>query len=313
MAMVSLALVAYVIWSSDWGKVLDIAQHVEWPWLVVFAFTSPALVAVSVWKWRCLLLVRGVDQSFASLFGLYVVGQFYNNVLPTSSGGDVVRGEVLRRRGVDGNTAYGSIVVERFTGLAVLIALAVLAVVESPSIWSRVPLMVAVLSGLFFAMAVMLVVVSRRITRLLDRWFGKISLARKALAKVYTFQQSLWQYAQHRRQMWVALGLSVLFYVLAIAGTVLAAEVFDRHVSWWPVSICVPLVLIVTLLPISLNGVGLWEATFAETFEATGMTRELGLSVALLLRARDLMWSVLGYAVLSVMGVARPTVVTVQA
>lgn len=306
MALISLVLVGYVVWSTDWSQVGAIVRRVSLPWLGLFALTAPALVWVSVWKWRRLLAVRGADVGFGTLFGLYIVGQFYNNLLPTSSGGDVVRAEVLRRRCGCGHTAYGSIVAERFTGLAMLIVLAVGALAATPALWAHAGLVVAAGAGLAFATAVMVVVVSRRVTRRLDRWFGHVGPARKALAKVHAFQDSLWEYARHPRELGVAVLLSLLFYGWCVVGTVWAAAAFGHPVSWWSVSVCVPLVLIVTLLPISLNGVGIWEATFAETFEALGLGRELGLAVALLLRARDLVWSLAGFGVLSVLGVARP-------
>ncbi|MEM8781447.1 MAG: lysylphosphatidylglycerol synthase transmembrane domain-containing protein [Planctomycetota bacterium] len=304
MTAVSLLLVAYVVVSSDWSAVLDKVQNIEAFWLVLLVLTAPALVAASVWKWRRLLNVYGHDASFGQLFGMYVAGQFYNNLLPTSSGGDVVRAEMLRRRCGSGHAAYGSIVAERFTGLAVLILIAVLALVEAPAIWPHTELVVGVAAGLLFASAVMLVVLSRRITRLLDRGLGNVGPARKALKKVHDFQDSLWQYRDHPFELSVALGFSGLFYLLAIASTVIAAEAVGLHPSWWAVSICVPLVLIVTLLPISLNGIGLWEVVFATSFEAMGMTRELGLTVALLLRARDVGWSVLGFLLVTLAGLA---------
>ncbi|MEM1097518.1 MAG: lysylphosphatidylglycerol synthase transmembrane domain-containing protein [Planctomycetota bacterium] len=304
MALVSLVLVAYVIYSSDWSAVAEKLQNIQMFWVVLLLLSAPALVAASVWKWSRLLKVYGCEVSFGRLFAMYVAGQFYNNLLPTSSGGDVVRAEMLRRRCGSGHAAYGSIVAERFTGLAVLIVLAVLALIEAPAIWPHVELVLGVAAGLAFATAVMLVVLSRRITRLLDRRLGNIGPARKALKKVHDFQDSLWEYRKYPRELWIAIGFSGLFYALAIAGTVIAAESVGQHPNWWAVSVCVPLVLIVTLLPISLNGIGLWEFVFATSFAAMGMTPELGLTVALLLRARDLSWSVLGFALVTLGGLA---------
>ncbi len=304
MALVSALLVMYVIWTTDWSLVLGKVTGVSPFWVAMLALSAPALVAVSVWKWQRLLAVRGVDVGFKPLFGMYVAGQFYNNLLPTSSGGDVVRAEMLRRKCRDGHLAYGSIVAERFTGLAVLIVLAVVSLVEAPALWPHTELVVGVGLGLTFALTVMVVVISRRITRLLDRWLGHIGPAKKALTKVHDFQDSLWEYRQYPRELVVALVLSVLFYVLCIVGTTIAAEAVGRHEGLWAVSVCVPMVLIITLLPISLNGAGLWEAAFGQTFEAMGMSWELGVLVALLLRLRDVAWSVIGYAVLCALGVA---------
>ncbi len=307
MAVVSLLLVAYVVWSSDWSAVFDKLKNIETFWLVLLVLSAPAMVAASVWKWRRLLGVYGHEVSFGTLFGMYVAGQFYNNLLPTSSGGDVVRGELLRRKCGSGHAAYGSIVTERFTGLAVLILLAIVALVEAPAIWRHTELVIGVAAGLMFALTVMLVVLSRRVTRLLDRRVGHLGPARKALGKVHDFQNSLWQYRRHPRELGIAVGFSALFYLLAIASTLVAAESVGQHLDGydiWAVSVCVPLVLIVTLLPISLNGIGLWEVVFATSFEAMGMSRELGLTVALLLRARDLSWSVLGFGLVTVAGLA---------
>lgn len=324
----TLALAAIVLWASDPGRLAELATSMQWRWLPLLALTAPALAVVSVWKWWLLLRARlaapvgrvtpseppgpSAGPGFLALLGLYATGQFYSQVLPSNSGGDVVRGELLTRRlralpGAAGGcgeaqaegrsapgraAAYASITAERFTGLAVLVAMAVPAALV-PAFWSSPLLMLGIASGTLLSVGVMAGVLL--VPADADSNGG--GFAGRVRSKLAAFSADLRSYRSHPQTIVATLLLSVGFYALAVASVVLAAACFAHPMPWLPAAAATAAVLVVSLLPISINGLGLWEASFLATFEALGLGGELGLAVALLLRARDLGWAVLGASV----------------
>ena len=297
----TLALGAAVLWMADLGRLREVAAGLDPAWLPLLVLTAPALAGLSVGKWWLLLRARVGSRApgFFPLLGLYATGQFYNQVLPSNSGGDVVRGELLARRlrGSGGSggraAAYASITAERFTGLAVLVAMAVPAALV-PAFWSSPVLMLGIASGTLLSVAVMAGVL---LVPPGAGGSGAGGVVSKVLAKLAAFSADLRAHRAHPGTLLATLGLSVGFYAVAVASVVVAAGCFGERIGWLPAAAATAAVLIVSLLPVSINGLGLWEASFLASFEALGLGGELGLAVALVLRLRDLCWAVAGASV----------------
>lgn len=308
---VSLALAGWVIARTDWSRLGELfAGSLRPAWLPLFFATAPMLTLVSAWKWRSLLAARdplGQRDGLLPLAGLYVTGQFYSNVLPSSSGGDVVRAELARRRmarrGGDSSRSavYAAITAERFTGLFVLLVLAITVLATTPAVWRRGALTGLALAGVAFASAVMAAVASRRVGRAAARLGERIKPLARPAEKLQSFQADLWAYADHRGALAYALLQSVAFYALAAVSVAITGACFGVTVDMRTATAATALVLVITLLPISINGVGLWEFAFSEVFDLFGYGRELGLAIALILRFRDVAWSTLGFLIASAM------------
>ena len=310
---ISLALAGWVIYRTDWSRLGELfAGSLRPAWLPLFLATAPALTLVSAWKWRSLLIARGQRDGLLPLAGLYVTGQFYSNVLPSSSGGDVVRAELARRRmarrGGDASRSavYAAITAERFTGLFVLLVLALTVLATTPAVWARGALTGLALAGVAFASFVMAAVASRRVGRAAARLGERIKPLARPAGKLQNFQADLWAYADHRGALAYALLQSVAFYALAAVSVAITGACFGVVVDARTAVAATALVLVITLLPISINGVGLWEFAFSEVFHLFGYSRELGLAVALILRFRDVTWSTTGFLISSaLMGTRR--------
>lgn len=299
LVLVSATLLAHVLYSADWTQMRELFDQLNPWWFVASFLTVPIMVGLSVLKWQVLLEARGSKVGLWRLVGLYVIGQFYNSFLPTSAGGDLVRVVLLHRHIRDGQLALASVLVERFTGLAVLVLLALTAIVFAPHLWANPMLVLLVSAGSAMALGAVVVVASRSLTRLLKRLVARLDFAGRMLDKVLRFQDSLWLFRQRPRAMLIAIVLSIGFYLAAVLGVWLACLAFGQLVSFAMVLLIVPMVLVVTLLPITLGGLGLWEWAFTASFAAFGLAGALGLSASLLLRVRDVLWTVGGYAIVS--------------
>ena len=100
-------------------KNVIISADIGWI-LVSFSLHSLGLL-ISAVRWKILIKAQDDDASLVFLLKSYLVGSFFNNLLPTRIGGDAVRvwdGSRLSRSVLK---SFAIVLVERLTGIAVLL------------------------------------------------------------------------------------------------------------------------------------------------------------------------------------------------
>jgi uncharacterized protein (TIRG00374 family) len=165
--ILGVAFLAAIIWWTDWVRVFDAFGRMDWSWWLAAMALYLGTQCVSSLRWKLLSQPMGFQGSFGRFFALYFIGMFFNLVLPTSVGGDVVRAWYLAKtpgateagRGV---AAFSSVLLDRLSGLTVLLCLACFAVWFCPAeVASWLPWSVWALAGTAFAGMIGLTVISR--------------------------------------------------------------------------------------------------------------------------------------------------------
>jgi uncharacterized protein (TIRG00374 family) len=131
---ISVCLLGFLAWRmrGDWEKIQDIfAQMRLMYWLLAVGVFLVAQLASSV-RWRWLARPLGFEQGPWRFLGYYFVGMFFNLVLPTSVGGDVVRAWYLDGHSGRRLPAFVSVFADRVSGLLVLLIMACVGVIFSP-------------------------------------------------------------------------------------------------------------------------------------------------------------------------------------
>lgn len=126
---VSIGLLFLLARGTDLTAVWETARGLPlWAALMAWAILVVQTAVIGLRWW----LVRGAIGSPAGLgrtIGLTFVGVFFNQVLPTSFGGDAVRIWRVYRDGVRYQTAINGVLLERISGVAGLVVLVALGVV----------------------------------------------------------------------------------------------------------------------------------------------------------------------------------------
>src|SRR4029077_3153164 len=131
--VVSGVLLLVLLWGTDWGHVRGVFADIR----VAFWLAAVALYLVtqlvSAWRWQILAWPLGFRRPLWQYAGFYFIGMFFNLLLPTSVGGDVVRAWYLDGKSGRRLSAFLSVFMDRLSGLVVLVALAGLASLVSPA------------------------------------------------------------------------------------------------------------------------------------------------------------------------------------
>ena len=259
----SAALIFAVLWQADLGRVADALAGISPRWFLLSLLATAFATLVMVERWRLLLVARGRrEPGFGWLCETYLIALLLGQVLPTAVGGDAVRAIDLGRRTGDTAEAWSSVLVDRLVGLSALGVLAVVGVVAGGGGIGRgvaALVLVGVLGGSALA-----------------AWLLLSHTARPLIARLplSSLTAAIHAYRAHRAALaWVfALGLvAQSARVLSIAAL---AHGMSLPLSVWSLFVLCPVLFLVTIIPVSLNGIGLREATFVVVLAGVGVTRE---------------------------------------
>lgn len=308
----AVGLLLYVLSKVEWAIVADYRNTVSWWWLAVFVLLIVVGHLISSAKWRMLLAATGHRVGLWRLTGLYLVGQFYNAIFPSTIGGDVVRSLGLRKVIGDTRTAFASTVAERLTGAAVLVFIGTIAtVIALPGLMAtrdgivdgRVAALLAfaAIGATALAMAAML---SVRALAMLRAPLASVSIVQPWLDKLERFQHALHEYRRKRDVMAWAIGYSFLFHTATIGSIYAGCRMIGAPgagVGLLDAAVITPIILLIALLPLTPGGYGVVQWGYMVTFAAWNVgdasdAATLGVFVSLMLTACNIALSALGYA-----------------
>jgi len=293
--LVTALFVAILLYTVPLAEVARLFARPNWWYMAVLFVLNFGMVVLSAWKWQILLRRKGITDGLPSLLRLYLLGNFFNNFLPSTIGGDSARGVILGRKTGRMADAFLSIFMERFTGFVTLVSLTSLAVILDHPFVHIGNLKTICLTALAATCAMGFLTFSRRGFAFLVRIvFRIIPGGGRFGEKLTNLHHSLQEFRSHRLEFLGIMLLSLLFHVLAGTNFYLACLALNYQPNFLEMIIVTPFILLLSVLPVTINGIGLWEGSIVLFFSLLGMPKPLALSVALLLRLKTLLISSFG-------------------
>lgn len=313
--VVSCGLLAFLIWRADPAKIWEIWRSVDLRLIGLALLLQLGGVVLSAAKWAVLLRARGQRQPFPWLLGTYMAGQFANNFLPTTVGGDALRAAQLGRRIGSFSQASASVFIERLTGFLALSLIANLAMVIAYFDQTGVSLVTTpalrLLTAGFGAAAIAAMAASFSAPRL-QKILGPRLLPEIARRPMQRVAQALADYAPQGRWLALVLAMSLLFQLLWITVTVICGLALGLHVPLLIFGLMVPITDILGLAPIFVNNLGARDLVFTLYLAQVGVPSATAIALAFLVFTVRLVVSVLGGLVVLLGGADLSVVRTAQ-
>ncbi len=290
---ISLVLLLILFRFTDSRVFFQYVSQIGWP-MVVGAWVYYSICQwLSAIRWQWLLAAKEIHVPVYKLFEFYMVGMFFNNFLPGAVGGDVVKGYDLYRHTQQADEAIVSVFMERFTGLIGLTLLAIFTLVfVFPQLESS---LVSYLVGATTLFLVSICVVIW-FTPSLPQWVQLLTnkLPEKAGALVEDSVRALVAYRHHPSLVIKTILLSLLIQGLFALYYAFAAMAMEMEISVIYFLLFLPLITLVTMVPISFGGLGLREAIMIALFGLVGITSAQILALSLSVHVINLGLSLFG-------------------
>lgn len=290
-AAVSIGLLYYALARTDFSAVGERLNRLDVAWsLLAVVLLAAQLLLISI-RWRVIAQRCGAALGLWHAFRLNLVGAFFNQVLPSTVGGDAVRIWLFARDGAGWAKATHSVLLDRFIGV---LALAVLVVICLP--WAfgliqnpigRTVLLVigggSVVGGLAF------VALGSRDWAWMQKFWATRQLAQLAATALDLFGSA--------KRGGLLMALSLVVHVLTAATAWSVARAVTVPFEFMHALLLVPPVALIATIPISIAGWGVRESALMLAFGYAGLSQNDGLIVSILFGAAYFAVGVVGGAV----------------
>jgi glycosyltransferase 2 family protein len=272
---VSLLLIGFALRGVDSTTVVAQLRQVEAGPVVLALALTISIAGLQARRWEIVLSRMTHDVPYLEALKLVLIGYFFNQTLPSTVGGDAYRAWGAYRLGISPGEAISSVIVDRAFALVSLV------VMIAAGLWwlfdiVRAPgarwLVLLVIFGGLASMGILLSLA--KLAPRLQRWRASrllLEISRGALA-VSSSSNGLLQVVLLTLAGYAAFSYAV--YVLAIG---LSVPLGLGHAMLF-----VPLVTLVTVLPISIAGWGLRESSMVVALGLVGVPSAQAFSLSVL-------------------------------
>jgi len=256
-----------------------------------FLIFSAMMIAESTWKWHFLLGRAGIKKSWWSLYRTYLVAYLYTNLLPSNVGGDVYR--IMKVAGNQRAQSFTAVFAERGSGLIGLVFFSCLSLFIMPA-HPRKPLLAVII--LFFFLGCLGMIGSLFSNNLLHlgtsilRKYRMGKIADK-LERVVAALRLLGKDPKGLLGMFI---FTVAFYMMVPINVGLAFAALGVDVSASSLMAGIYPVMLISMIPITINGIGLTEGAYVFCLGIVGIDPVAILSMALLIRIRGILVGLVG-------------------
>jgi len=286
---ISLGLLLLLLWKVGWRETWETLRSSDFRYLLAAWGLYLFSMVLRAYRWKVLLLIQKLRAPLSKLISLYFIGTFFNTVLPTGFGGDVVRMYELSKHSSQSTESISTVLVDRLCGFLVLFGMASVALIFSyrliPPIVRVTVIVITLISILGVWMAL-----NRSLWKRLQRlpllgWL----LEKRRVQEFYVSVQAYRTYAISK-----ALLASLAFNILLMVLNYLVALALGIRISPWYFLVFIPIISFLLALPVSFSGLGVREGGYVLLFRQAGVSDSLALGMSLSVYAITLATGLLG-------------------
>lgn len=278
-------IVSLLVDTIDFSHVGIALQRASYRYIFIAVTLSSFAIWGTAYRWR--LIISCNQDTISSWHAFYhtMVGSFLNQCLPSSIGGDVYRGFMLKQHGLSTSSAVGSTFIDRLYGLSSFVILAVIGCLFEWKILMATflgEIMLLTISLIFAGLAGLLSL----------RYIG--AYLPTILSPLVILSNSIWTTFSQEKKSSQIIAASLGTALCIIVGAKMLALSIDLNLSLSQVFIVIPLVSLVSAIPLSFAGWGLREGAMVVILGAYGVSKEEALALSLLFGITQMLASLPG-------------------
>ncbi|WP_315758399.1 MULTISPECIES: lysylphosphatidylglycerol synthase transmembrane domain-containing protein [unclassified Bradyrhizobium] len=277
--VVSLALLYLALRGINFAAIRERLSQINIGWIGLAVAITLVQIFIGALRWREISALCGAPLTDMQAFRYNMIGAFFNQTLPSSIGGDAVRLWLIGRTGAGWRAASYSILTDRAVGF---IALALIIVASLPWSYGMIAdqhgrLALVLVDAAALAAGVGFLTIGHLPAAWMKAWWptrhvyacsviaNRVIFGRTTAAKIAV--------------------LSLSIHVLAVVIAWCAVRSIAAPAAFEQLFLLTPPIMLITMLPISIAGWGVREATMMVAFGYAGLAPADGTVVSILFGA----------------------------
>lgn len=286
-ASISLMLLGIIVWNiEEIDKIWDLLQNMNIMFILVILFVSTFDRALMTYKWELLLRSRGQILSFFYGMKIYCASMIWGTVLPATIGADAFRAYSTHKGGVDLNEAITSILVERVIGFlsSCVLGLCSLVLLFHLVEFNKMFSFIGLVSVLFFLslIAMIIALINKSVFEFLYTKALKRFKESKIVNRLKQIHNTFIDYKKNKQVLLFFFSLTFIEQTISIIYNWLIALSIGVQIDIIYMAAIIPLALSISRLPVSIDGLGVYEGTFILLMSLSDITAAQSFTIAVI-------------------------------
>lgn len=240
-------------------------------------------------RWKFLLRAQKINITPGRSYLYILISFFFNNFLPSGLGMDMIRSAYAGGR-ENFEKALGASIMERILGMIGMMLIGITAIF---SLQARL----AKLSILYIGLILFIILIYYLLTSLKLSWLKEKLLSIKSFNlgnSIREFYRAFKIYKNKRKILIIGIGYSVLVQLLIITINYLIAKGLSIPVPFFSLLAYIPIITVISLIPLVINGLGLREASYVFFFSLINITKAQAMSLSIVFFGASVIASSIG-------------------
>ena len=294
--VISLALLTFLILRnrSNFGSMVDAVGDLNIYYLITALIFYLAAISFIVFRWEILLRAHGYYISRPFLWQSSLIGFFYNNLLPTSVGGDFYRVyDIKQNKDIPVKEGIATVVMERTIGslssLTLLIIAYFLGLFKYLSKNAAMGLLIAVLVIVFFFAALFF----PRLFKL-NILLNKFRIFSNIKPRLKEFHDILIGYRHKMKYLFISYLFSTIIQVFFLISYTSISLAMELELKFYVFIFVIPFIALASSIPFTIGGIGIRENALVFIVTSFGIAQGQATLFSLILLANILITGMIG-------------------
>ena len=281
----SAVVIAMIFWhpSIDVKSISEIIKKLNVEYIIPFVLLRFLTISLISFRLQCVLSKQNLNYNLIGVIKLYFIGRFYSQFLPSQYGGDIVKAYIVSKDEQKKTPAFSSILFDRLLGIIsnfFLVFVIVLIFMDELSFLGSMRYYLVLVPVVFMAG---LYLFSRKPTvNMVCNTFKRLKF-REIGIKIEEFFRSVVSFKKDKFFLLTVFFLSLFMQIINYSSFYTISLMTNMTVHWRYFFIFSPIIFMLTVLPVSLNGIGVRESGNIFFFAKVGVAANQAFSYSLLI------------------------------
>ena len=300
--VIAIVLLTYLLLKIDIKQFWQQLHSANFALITIGVLLYAITAYLAIFRWKLLLAVHSVKLTFIEMLKLFFIGLFFNNAMPGLTGGDIVKGYYAAKHTVHNKPeAAATVFIDRVIGIFALFTIGLIALMfnlQNPE-FRKIAFFLFIIFGV--CVVFLPIFFSRSLLKKVPFLMKILNLFpfRDMLVRIY---DAFYKYKSHPSSVFFSFIVSILLqgvfiFIVSLFGMALSLNIHFLHYFLF-----IPIISIISALPISISGLGVSEQLYVYCFGLVGAVSEGALALALMARLILVLWSLPGWYFYMTMG-----------
>ena len=294
--LIGIALFMFILTKIDLKSFFSLLKNINLYYFICAVLLLLPMIVIKAYRWNYLKRTQKINYKLSDSILMYGSG-LYIGLLTPGRIGDFIKVLYLKNDGNSAGKSFVSVFIDRIADLLFLIIFGYIGMFFFIHLFKK---QVYILSFLFIAVFLIIIfaVINKKIAKGMLRNIFRLFIPKKYKEKIKVNFNDFYKDLRllDKNKLFIVSLLTIGVWFIYFTQTFLLAMALHINISFVYLSICAAIAGLITLIPVSVSGIGTRDITLIVLFSFLGISRESAVAVSMLILSMSVVMALIGLA-----------------